>query len=354
MTETVSTLKSELLSSNDESERVTRELDSLRTSSRAALEEATRAAHEAASKSSTREEEAEERNSREAQIYQLTQTVETLKAQLADWESSYHDEKTRREELDASLQQARLDGQGLNEELRRSREVAELERDNTRNLQMVLEEFQADQDAELQRMLGDYQRKYDTTAAELEEHKDRSRRAEKRSVEYKEAAERAASLEQEVKEKNLLIGKLRHEAVILNEHLTEALKRLHRDSSDDNVDRRLVTNVLLQFLTTPRQDAKRFEMLNLLATILQFTDDEKSTAGITRAASGADTPRKFIGIGASSPRTASGSRSSIGGQEEVSETCWGLRCNPGADRSYPSHHSVVLKFVRRVPPVRGR
>lgn len=43
--------------------------------------------------------------------------------------------------------------------------------------------------------------------------------------------------EKEVKEKNLLIGKLRHEAVILNDHLTKALKYIKRSKPDDTVDK---------------------------------------------------------------------------------------------------------------------
>ena len=49
--------------------------------------------------------------------------------------------------------------------------------------------------------------------------------------------ERALPFEKEVKEKNLLIGKLRHEAVTLNEHLTRALKFLRKGKLEDNVDR---------------------------------------------------------------------------------------------------------------------
>lgn len=69
----------------------------------------------------------------------------------------------------------------------------------------------------------------------------------------------------------------------MNEHLMEALRRLRRSSSDTNVDRRLVTNVLLSFLTTPRADSKRFEMLSLLATILQWSDDDREKAGLQRS-----------------------------------------------------------------------
>ena len=68
----------------------------------------------------------------------------------------------------------------------------------------------------------------------------------------------------------------------MNEHLREALRRLHRSSSDTNVDRRLVTNVLLSFLTTPRADSKRFEMLQLLSSVLSWNDDEREKAGLQR------------------------------------------------------------------------
>ncbi|KAF8830479.1 hypothetical protein HHX47_DHR2001126 [Lentinula edodes] len=72
-------------------------------------------------------------------------------------------------------------------------------------------------------------------------------------------------------------------AVIINEHLMEALRRLRKNSSDTNVDRRLVTNVLLSFLTTPRADAKRFEMLSLLSSILSWSDIEREKAGLQRS-----------------------------------------------------------------------
>ena len=49
--------------------------------------------------------------------------------------------------------------------------------------------------------------------------------------------ERALPFEKEVKEKNLLIGKLRHEAVILNDHLTKALRYLKKDKPEDTIDK---------------------------------------------------------------------------------------------------------------------
>lgn len=48
---------------------------------------------------------------------------------------------------------------------------------------------------------------------------------------------RVLPFEKEVKEKNLLIGKLRHEAVTLNDHLRKALRMLKRDNADDKIDK---------------------------------------------------------------------------------------------------------------------
>jgi len=62
----------------------------------------------------------------------------------------------------------------------------------------------------------------------------------------------------------------------------EALRRLRRNSNEMNVDRRLVTNVILSFLSTPRADSKRFEMLSLLASILSWNDQEREKAGLQR------------------------------------------------------------------------
>jgi hypothetical protein len=72
-------------------------------------------------------------------------------------------------------------------------------------------------------------------------------------------------------------------AVIMNEHLIEALRRLHRNSSENSVDRALVTNVLLNFLSRPREDQKRFEMLSILANMLSWTDIEREKAGLQRS-----------------------------------------------------------------------
>lgn len=74
-------------------------------------------------------------------------------------------------------------------------------------------------------------------------------------------------------------------AVILNEHLTKALRLLKRGSSNDSVDRQLLNNLLLSFFQIPRQDSKRFEVLKVLSSVLAWDDTQKEQAGLLRPGS---------------------------------------------------------------------
>lgn len=95
--------------------------------------------------------------------------------------------------------------------------------------------------------------------------------------------DRALPFEKEVKEKNLLIGKLRHEAVTLNEHLTKALRILKKGRPEDNVDRQIITNYFLHFLALDRSDPKKFEALQLISMLLGWTDGTSEALPSTHA-----------------------------------------------------------------------
>lgn len=84
----------------------------------------------------------------------------------------------------------------------------------------------------------------ESSDAQLEELKqalqgaeEKASKADKALQDAQTELERVRPFEKEVKEKNLLIGKLRHEAVTLNDHLTKALRFLKKGKPEDNVDR---------------------------------------------------------------------------------------------------------------------
>lgn len=145
----------------------------------------------------------------------------------------------------------------------------------------------------------------ETSDAQLEELKqalqgaeEKASKADKALQDVQTELERVRPFEKEVKEKNLLIGKLRHEAVTLNDHLTKALRFLKKGKPEDNVDRyvrllqmspvlprtlltsyyrHIVTNHLLHFLALDRSDPKKFQILQLIAALLGWSDGERTT-----------------------------------------------------------------------------
>ncbi|THU80068.1 hypothetical protein K435DRAFT_696481 [Dendrothele bispora CBS 962.96] len=260
---TIETLKEELIVSHEESERSARELDDMRNR---ALQE------------NTQESLIRERELRETQM-----ELERCRLERDEWERTALQEKTLSDDAKTSLETMARDLELEKEARERATIARDNETERANNLQSVLEDFQTAKEHELRQAVKDYDSQLTQVTQSLAEYKSRALTAELSLEESKTNTTRTQELEKEVKEKNLLIGKLRHEAVIINEHLMEALRRLRKNSSDSNVDRRLVTNVLLQFLTTPRADAKRFEMLTLLASILSWTDAEREKAGLQRA-----------------------------------------------------------------------
>ncbi|ODV59613.1 uncharacterized protein ASCRUDRAFT_76975 [Ascoidea rubescens DSM 1968] len=88
--------------------------------------------------------------------------------------------------------------------------------------------------------------------------------------------------EKEIKEKQLIIGKLRHEAIILNEHLTKTFKKIQNIESNENssVDKELISNLILKFLSIQRGDAKKFEVLKLISSYLNWDKNQQIQAGL--------------------------------------------------------------------------
>ncbi|KAI0301601.1 hypothetical protein B0F90DRAFT_318651 [Multifurca ochricompacta] len=255
---TVEALQAEVLASNAEAERATRELDAMR------------------------QEASEESLQREHALREARAELERTRTARDDWEAEAMTQRVRVEEIrvtfDATYRELAL----TKEASERDAATRDAEAERANNLQVVLEDFQSAKDHELQQAVSEREAQLVNITQSLAEYKHRALQAELQLEENAVNNTRTQALEQEVKEKTLLIGKLRHEAVIINEHLMEALRRLRRGAANTNVDRRLVTNVLLTFLNTPREDTKRFEMLGLLASILSWSDEERVRAGLQR------------------------------------------------------------------------
>ncbi|KAJ3196466.1 hypothetical protein HK101_008873 [Irineochytrium annulatum] len=164
------------------------------------------------------------------------------------------------------------------------------------NLQSVLEEFQASKDAELEFALEGVRKQMQAANKSLEEYRERALKAEERLESIDLHAPSVSDLEIELQERNVEIGRLRARVISLESYLAEAVRRA--GSAENQVDRRLISNLLVQFLATSRGDTKRFEMLSVIANVLRLSDEDKVKVGLLRkvgaSAAGATSPGSTV------------------------------------------------------------
>ncbi|KAI1961017.1 hypothetical protein LOZ58_003503 [Ophidiomyces ophidiicola] len=215
----------------------------------------------------------------------LRAEFEEAKQAMHNWEILAMEERSVREglgekvvDLEEQLSSLKADYERTSSE-RRTQEVT------VEGLQKALQEIQTARKQELRELV-------ESSDAQTEDLRKKLQSAERSATDataelekMKGELERALPFEKEVKEKNLLIGKLRHEAVTLNEHLTKALRFLKKGRPEDNVDRHLVTNHFLHFLALDRSDPKKFQVLQLISALLGWTDEQREQAGLARPGS---------------------------------------------------------------------
>ncbi|RUS26473.1 hypothetical protein BC938DRAFT_470731, partial [Jimgerdemannia flammicorona] len=265
--QTATQLRVELGAAHDRLEQTTLELAQLRTHLLESSQEAAREVGE-----------------REDELRAAQVRLDRVQREKEEWELLAMEERGTKEQVLRRCRQLEKEAETHRVEVELVVKEREREAESLTNLQAVLEEFQAAKESEIRFAVEGLQRQLNTANTSLQEFQRRALSAEEQLEQLQRDIARARQLEKEVKEKNLLIGKLRHEAVILNEHLVEAMRRLKQESSENNVDRRLMTNLLITFLNAPRGDRKRYDTLTVMASVLQLTDEQKEQVGLIRRA----------------------------------------------------------------------
>lgn len=153
----------------------------------------------------------DEATAREAQLREVTEDLERCRLEREDWENQAMKERVERERLETSLQAIERELSTIRLEKHQLKEERDREAEAAQNLHVVLEEFQAAKDKEIREVLGDMQVQVQSLTKSLQEYKQRTHVAETRLSTTQSDSDKVLALQQEVKEKNLLIGKLRHE-----------------------------------------------------------------------------------------------------------------------------------------------
>ncbi|KAF5101271.1 hypothetical protein D0Z00_000941 [Geotrichum galactomycetum] len=256
------TLKKELISSNQENENLSKELSAMRLEYQSSIEKWDSNYDILVKENRMFQEESEK-------ALNLAKSLEV----------SLSEEKTLRVNLESKkndLEEQIKTQINYAEQYRRERDEIKSEKAKLAEQVETLSKFNVDKTEALSLEIK-------TLQEELEKAKENLEQSVTEVEELQKSNANIPELEKEVKEKNLQLGKLRHEAVTLNEHLTRALRMIQKNSQGDTVDKQLVTNMLLSFLSLPRADTKRFEVLNLISNYLGWSDDQNIQAGLSRS-----------------------------------------------------------------------
>ena len=156
---------------------------------------------------------------------------------MREWEVLALEERSIRKDLGDKVGDLEEQLSGLKEAYERAANERDSQSNTVDGLQKALQEIQTARKRELREVVESSQSEAEKLRSQLVEAQQASASATQELETVKRELERALPFEKEVKEKNLLIGKLRHEAVTLNEHLTKALRFLKKGKPEDNVDR---------------------------------------------------------------------------------------------------------------------
>lgn len=180
---------------------------------------------------------------REQETY-WREEFEQAKQAMHDWEVLAMEERSIRRDLSDRVADLEEQLASIQREYERVVGDRDTQSGTVDGLQKAMAEIQNARKRELREVVESSQTEVNELRKQWEEVKAELKIA-KEELEYSQKElERALPFEKEVKEKNLLIGKLRHEAVILNDHLTKALRFLKKGKPEDNVDRWVSIDVL--------------------------------------------------------------------------------------------------------------
>ncbi|XP_031111699.1 golgin candidate 4-like isoform X3 [Ipomoea triloba] len=230
-------------------------------------------------------------------IEQLQQNNEHLRAQVLHLETALKQSATSQEEvkssIDNELKKAKETIDELNGKLASRLSVIEAKNIEILNLQTALGQYYAELEAK--ERLGE---KLTTAKEELTRLsgllKDSHQQSETLKREKVEVLAKLSDAERKLSERKSRLNKLEQDNEKLSRALEQSMTRLNRMSldSDNYVDRRIVIKLLVTYFQ--RNHSK--EVLDLLARMLGFSDEEKQRIGIAQQGSGKGVIRGVLGL----------------------------------------------------------
>ncbi|KAJ1734560.1 hypothetical protein LPJ61_001011 [Coemansia biformis] len=213
----------------------------------------------------------------ERQIADLSTRLGAAEDQLASDAAQHTRLEGRIEQLQGELNQAlNAESQWVEE-----REVHVV---TIQNLQGALETLQESKDADVDIAVEKLREELRAAAAAQRAAEGRADQAEGRLRRVELSGATAEQCQKKIADQTAELERLRHEVAVLKDHLNESMRRLREESNEFNLDKRVITNLIVGFLALPYGDSKRYEILQLMSSILQFTEEQQAKAGLIRKA----------------------------------------------------------------------
>ncbi|KAJ2387428.1 hypothetical protein GGI23_006277, partial [Coemansia sp. RSA 2559] len=213
----------------------------------------------------------------ERQISELQIKLQTAERQLESEISQSGQFEDRIEQLQSDLNEA------LNSESQWVEE-REVHLVTIQNLQSALESLQESKDADIDMAMEKLREELRACTKEQRVAESRAEQAESRLRKIELSGATAEQCQQRISDQSNEIERLRHEISVLKDHLNESMRRLREESNEFNLDKRVITNLVVGFLALPYGDSKRYEVLQLISSILQFSEEQQEKVGLIRKA----------------------------------------------------------------------
>ena len=191
----------------------------------------------------------------------LREEFENAKQAMHDWEVLAMEERSIRRDLGEKVGDLEEQLSSLRDAYEKASNEKDVQSNTVDGLQKALQEIQTARKIELRELVESSQIENETLRKQLQEARQASSAAQAELESTRKELERALPFEKEVKEKNLLIGKVRHEAVILNDHLTKALRFLEKGKPEDNIDRYISLMLVINDHSTNQNQSNRDKSL---------------------------------------------------------------------------------------------
>jgi len=196
-----------------------------------------------------------------------------------------HDATEAVEQLKAALDAATIQRDKFSDQLSTANAHLREKNSSLRNLQLALEGFQRQKENELKQLEKNCNARVAVEQKAVRMVEEQLRTAKLQLDRANTGLEAAVRLGEQIENKNTVIANLKQEMNAREELLKQAQEKINNFNTSNvgKVDRSLVKNIVIGYVTA--DNSKKLEVLRIVATVLDFNQEERARTGLDGSAS---------------------------------------------------------------------